>query len=567
MSRIERLCAAACLLLLTIGVGCGAGVSMGQVEEAYQQAEASYRAAEGAEESPAYSQARRLFEEAQTLFQEGENSLAHALFERARHYADLAAAQAEEADAEAERNRALAAYLDALIAEGRLKGEAGDARRELERALRERAETDAEQARQEAQAAQRDAAAAKTQAEEDAARLLAETALALASRAVQLAAQANAATLEPPRFENAQKMEAEARRLLASGDARQARLQALEAYREADDLRVSSIGKQAARRAQESRALAAAAGGAGWAIGAAEGMLRAAKEYRQGAPELYKSAEELVQEAIDLFNNNSYELALGTAEKAEYAAALAYSEGRAALSSVLRAQTSEEQEALVKDISRVMTARAEALPNFAKARFEAELGAAGSLAALAASLMEIGDLNLAARNAEAASDILNKAETWARQVQTDEAALLEAGSQIEGAAVFSAQNGVAFRIPGTVFADGSAEMAPAHVSLIQKIAEAARPFLKRYHIEVNGYSERSGNVEAEDRLSKERAESVGRILAAALGVELDSMNINGRGSRRQIEGLPPQDVRNRRVEAVALTRGIEKESPDAPSDH
>ncbi|MDE0021337.1 MAG: OmpA family protein [Candidatus Poribacteria bacterium] len=567
MSRIERLCAAVCLLLTAGGAGCGAGISKTQVEEAYQHAEASYRAAEGAEESPAYSQARRLFEEAQTLLQEGENRLAHDLFERARHYADLAAAQAEEADAEAKRNRALAAYMNALIAEGRLKGEAAAARWQLERALRERAESDAEQARQEAQASQRAAEAAKTQAEEDAARLLAETALALASRAVQLAAQANAATLEPSRFEDAQKMEAEARRLLASGDARQARLQALDAYREADDLRVSSIGKQAARRAQESRALADAAGAAGWAIGAAEGMLKAAEEYRQGAPKLYQDAKRMVQEASDLYNNNSYELALGTAEKAEYAAALAYSEGRAALSSVLRARTSEEQAALVKDISRLMTARAEALPNFAKARFETELGAAGSLAALAASLMEIGDLNLAARNAEAASDILNKAETWARQVQADEAALLEAGSKIEGAVVFSAQNGVAFRISGALFAGDSSEIAPAHVSLIQKIAETARPFLKRYHIEVNGYSERLGNVDAEDRLSKERAESVGRILAAALGVELNSMNASGRGSRRQIEGLPPQDARNRRVEAVVRTRGLEKESPDAPSDH
>lgn len=567
MSRIERLCAAVCLLLTAGGAGCGAGISRTQVEEAYQHAEASYRAAEGAEESPAYSQARRLFEEAQTLLQEGENRLAHDLFERARHYADLAAAQAEEADAEAKRNRALAAYMNALIAEGRLKGEAADARWQLERALRERAESDAEQARQEAQASQRAAEAAKMQAEKDAARLLAETALALASRAVQLAAQANAATLEPSRFEDAQKTEAEARRLLASGDARQARLQALDAYREADDLRVSSIGKQAARRAQESRALADAAGAAGWAIGAAEGMLKAAEEYRQGAPKLYQDAKRMVQEASDLYSNNSYELALGTAEKAEYAAAMAYSEGRAALSNVLRARTSEEQAALVKDIFRLMTARAEALPNFAKARFETELSAAGSLAALAASLMGIGDLNLAARNAEAASDILNKAETWARQVQADEAALLEAGSKIEGAVVFSAQNGVAFRISGALFAGDSSEIAPAHVSLIQKIAEAARPFLKRYHIEVNGYSERLGNVEAEDRLSKERAESVGRILAAALGVELNTMNASGRGSRRQIEGLPPKDARNRRVEAVVRTRSLEKESPDAPSDH
>jgi len=113
------------------------------------------------------------------------------------------------------------------------------------------------------------------------------------------------------------------------------------------------------------------------------------------------------------------------------------------------------------------------------------------------------------------------------------------------------------------FEEGSAQIDPASLSLIDEVASALRPCLGAV-IEVSGHTDRSGPEERNIALSAQRAEAVKRALEQR-GIPDDALIVKGEGSAVPVEGLEPTDPANRRIEfSVVSTQPLLPTPVDTP---
>jgi len=113
------------------------------------------------------------------------------------------------------------------------------------------------------------------------------------------------------------------------------------------------------------------------------------------------------------------------------------------------------------------------------------------------------------------------------------------------------------------FEESSARIDVASGALVGEVAAALRPCLGSI-IAITGHTDSSGPEAGNLALSQERAEAV-RDALAARGIPRDGLRARGLGSRDPIEGLPPTDPANRRIEfAVIATVPVKPTPVDTP---
>ena len=110
-------------------------------------------------------------------------------------------------------------------------------------------------------------------------------------------------------------------------------------------------------------------------------------------------------------------------------------------------------------------------------------------------------------------------------------------------------NELVLRLVGLVFESGSAEIAPEHRGLLQKVAQAAAVF-PRSQIVVEGHTDAYGSDDTNMTLSRERADAVRDYLADELGIPSFRTTAEGYGETQPIANneTPQGRERNRRID-------------------
>ncbi|WP_336987043.1 OmpA family protein [Altererythrobacter aquiaggeris] len=101
------------------------------------------------------------------------------------------------------------------------------------------------------------------------------------------------------------------------------------------------------------------------------------------------------------------------------------------------------------------------------------------------------------------------------------------------------------------FEESSARMDPASYELVKEVARALRPCLGAI-IAITGHTDTSGDEEANQTLSRQRAQAVRRALID-LQIPGAGLKASGSGSSEPVEGLEPTDPANRRIEFSVIT--------------
>lgn len=84
---------------------------------------------------------------------------------------------------------------------------------------------------------------------------------------------------------------------------------------------------------------------------------------------------------------------------------------------------------------------------------------------------------------------------------------------------------------------------------LQRLGEAlTNDALANARFRVVGHTDARGTDEYNDDLSRRRASAVTRYLGLKFGVSEERLDVAGRGKQHLIDGIPPEDERNRRVE-------------------
>lgn len=96
------------------------------------------------------------------------------------------------------------------------------------------------------------------------------------------------------------------------------------------------------------------------------------------------------------------------------------------------------------------------------------------------------------------------------------------------------------------FEEGSSELVPASVLLLDEVAAALRP-CKGSLIAIDGHTDRSGSEPENLTLSMERARAVREALVSR-GIPRLDLRARGKGSAEPVSGLDPADPANRRIE-------------------
>jgi OOP family OmpA-OmpF porin len=113
------------------------------------------------------------------------------------------------------------------------------------------------------------------------------------------------------------------------------------------------------------------------------------------------------------------------------------------------------------------------------------------------------------------------------------------------------------------FEESSAAIEAASYELVDEVAEALRPCLGSI-IAITGHTDTSGNEPGNLSLSLERARAVREALIAR-GIPRDGLRARGIGSAEPVEGLPPSDPANRRIEFSVISTVPLKPNPvDTP---
>ncbi len=110
------------------------------------------------------------------------------------------------------------------------------------------------------------------------------------------------------------------------------------------------------------------------------------------------------------------------------------------------------------------------------------------------------------------------------------------------------------RVFGFSFAVGSAELAPASLPLVDKLARTVQLFPGRQLL-VDGHTDDTGSREANLRLSRRRAETVALLLSERLDLPADAIATNGHGPDRPLatNSTPAGRARNRRIDLIIRT--------------
>lgn len=114
------------------------------------------------------------------------------------------------------------------------------------------------------------------------------------------------------------------------------------------------------------------------------------------------------------------------------------------------------------------------------------------------------------------------------------------------------------------FEESSSRIDAASLSLVDEVAAALRPCLGSI-IAITGHTDSSGPEPGNLALSRDRAAEVRNALIQR-GIPADGLRVRGVGSREPVEGLPPTDPANRRIEfSVIATEPIRPTPVDTPS--
>ena len=110
-------------------------------------------------------------------------------------------------------------------------------------------------------------------------------------------------------------------------------------------------------------------------------------------------------------------------------------------------------------------------------------------------------------------------------------------------------NHLILRLVGLTFASGSAQIAPAHHNLLQKVAEAASVF-PRSQIVIEGHTDSYGSDATNLSLSRQRADAVSQYLAESFGIPAFRTSSVGYGETQPIANneTPQGRERNRRID-------------------
>ena len=100
------------------------------------------------------------------------------------------------------------------------------------------------------------------------------------------------------------------------------------------------------------------------------------------------------------------------------------------------------------------------------------------------------------------------------------------------------------------FEESSSEIALASRELLDEVAAALRPCLGSI-IAITGHTDSTGSEPGNIALSRARAQAVQTALIDR-GIPADGLRSQGIGSSRPIEGLPPTDPANRRIEFAVI---------------
>lgn len=100
------------------------------------------------------------------------------------------------------------------------------------------------------------------------------------------------------------------------------------------------------------------------------------------------------------------------------------------------------------------------------------------------------------------------------------------------------------------FEESSSDILPASSQLLDEVAAALRPCLGSI-IAITGHTDSTGPETGNITLSRARAQAVQTALIDR-GIPADGLRAQGYGSSQPIEGLPPSDPANRRIEFAVI---------------
>ncbi len=117
------------------------------------------------------------------------------------------------------------------------------------------------------------------------------------------------------------------------------------------------------------------------------------------------------------------------------------------------------------------------------------------------------------------------------------------------------------------FGNGRAELGPAAVQAIRRVAEKLRSFKGDYTVWVTGFTSSSGSPAANRALSKRRADAVGKVLVDA-GIPTMFVMTMGAGPDQPIADNKTSEgqARNRRVEIEIKVKGAQVEKNTLTTD-
>jgi outer membrane protein OmpA-like peptidoglycan-associated protein len=540
-------------------MGCGPSVRPALVQQALDDAQATLQAAqqEQSEELAGehYRKAERLLAEAVRQQQKGNRWESYYLARRAEGQSQVSRAVAEEARALQRVELARQGYVEAELEGASLRVQTEETRRRIAEIHRARADADAARSRREATATSTQAAATQQQAARDVQRAHAETELDKARFLADLAVEADAATYDPDGNREVARLLDEARGSLAAGDFAAARVTALEAYRVANETRLTALTRRDAARQQSAREHLQSSVRAALEIGKATALHDVAQQV--GAPRFarqpFDQADSALKQAQAAQRAGAFDDAVRFAIEAQLRAEEARKTALVRQEQERARQEREQRVALVRDtLHGVRTAR-EGLDEFVRRLSAKQLEFVDGLVRLAEKSLQEGNIVLAEVNADRAKMLVQEATQYAKDAAAAEADIVEKARAVENAQAFTTERGVVLRLAGDLFPVNRTDLNAAFFPSLSKIGQIIRPYSSTYRVVVEGHTDRSGDPGANLRLSKGRAATLARHLADFLGTNVSVVS-EGYGDTQPIPNVAPADVKNRRIEIIVLTR-------------
>jgi outer membrane protein OmpA-like peptidoglycan-associated protein len=165
---------------------------------------------------------------------------------------------------------------------------------------------------------------------------------------------------------------------------------------------------------------------------------------------------------------------------------------------------------------------------------------------------------LAADQKAAAAQSAKEAEARLRAAAERETEMLRRAQKIKDAKVSQEARGLVINLSGKILFDsGSSRLQPGALSPLDQVASILKDY-PDYRVKIEGHTDSTGDLLANNLLSQARAESVSNYLNQK-GVALDNLQVVGLGSSRPIasNATSAGKQQNRRVEII-LERKTEK---------